>query len=55
MSVLTLISFFVSCSQFPIVIVIDIDSITKNWKYTKLILLLRAHDKWIFVMFVIDR
>ena len=26
-------------------VVTDIDSITKNWKHTKLVLLLRAHDK----------
>ena len=26
-------------------VVTDIDSITKNWKHTNLILLLRAHDK----------
>ena len=37
-------------------VVTDIDKITKNWKHTILILLLRAHDKVsIFDVFLIDR
>ena len=30
-----------------LLVVTDIDSITKNWKHTKLILLLRAHDNFV--------
>ena len=37
-------------------VVTDIDRITKNWKHTKLILLLRAHDKVsIFDVFLNER
>ena len=37
-------------------VVTDTDRITKNWKHTKLILLLKAHDKVsIFDVFLIER
>ena len=37
------VTFFWTFLRF--LVVTDIDRITKNWKHTKLILLLRAHDK----------